>query len=245
MSTAVSGPLWDHHRAVEALEGWKRLVPMEEPRRLAAGTDIFREGQAAHKIFLLAEGLVVLTSDLPTGDESVLGLRFAGQILDLCTSAIKRPYAFSARTMSPCVIYGIDAPSLHERERRDPEVARMVLDLLRYDLYSAAAFIVDLKTLSPEERLHRFLHFVALATGLKPIEGTFQIPMPLRDEQVASLVGVSTRQFKRIKKKMCETGRISMCRSGDLAASRLVTLSIPSLSALMPAPGRSVIVRGI
>jgi CRP/FNR family cyclic AMP-dependent transcriptional regulator len=224
MSAAASRLLWDHRRAVETLEAWKRLVPLEGPRRLDAGIDIFRQGQTAHKIFLLAKGLVVLTSDLPTGDESVLGLRFAGQILDLCTSAMKCPYAFSARTMSPCVVYGIDAPSLHERERRDPEVTRMVLDLLRYDLYSAAAFIVDLKTLPPDERLHRFLHFAILAMGLKPIEGTFQIPMPLRDEQVASLVGVSTRQFKRIKKKMYEAGRISMCRSSDVAASRLVTL---------------------
>jgi CRP-like cAMP-binding protein len=216
MPASTRMPAWNRHRGVEALEKWKRLIPLASPEMYRPGVELFHEGDAAREVFLVEDGFVLLANDLPTGDEAVLDLRFSGQIVDQCTSALETPYPYSARAVTACAVHRIDAASLHARVEQDPQVAGVVFDMLRWDLRSATACIQDLKTRSPKQRLQKFLRYIAHVLGVEPVGRELHVPMPLRDEEIASLLGVSSRQFKRIKKQMQESGQLFMRRSHEL-----------------------------
>jgi CRP-like cAMP-binding protein len=199
---------WDQERARENIAAWEELFGPGSPWHCESGILLFQEGQEPREIFLLTEGLVLLYCDLPDRAESALGLRFPGQVLEQCAHHLHLPYPVSARTLIPSTIYRIAADELRERERQNREISLFFERQLRIDLYNADVFIMELKTSSPVERLDRLLRLLAAGLGCNPKFGVLQVPMPLRDDQLADMLGCSARHLKRIKKQLQQEGRL-------------------------------------
>ncbi len=201
---------WNRKHAKEMVAAWERLLGRGKPLQCEAGTDVFKQGQMAEQVFLLREGIVLLYCDDPNGGEGVLGVRFPGQIIEHCAHALNLPYPVSARTVTPSVIYKIAANELRAREQQNPDICCFLKHHLRVDLYSAAVFIMELKAASRADRLERFLNLMAEVLGCKPERGALHIPMPLRDEHLADMLGCSARHFNRIKRQLHEAGRLEI-----------------------------------
>lgn len=172
-----------------------------------AGLELFQEGSTARDVFLLTEGLILLTYSATQGEnESALGLRFPGQIIEQCAHVLETPYPVSARAILNCQFLRISASELRKRELHDPDVARFFQRTLSSDLFRAALFIVHLKSATPAERLNRLLYILAAIMETPPVSGRLPIHMPLTDQQTAEILGVSARHLKRVKKEMQEQG---------------------------------------
>src|SRR5258708_18243042 len=66
-----SATRWILQNARETVAAWKTLVGGEGgPQHYPAGGEIFRKGQEARDVYLIAEGLILLYCDLPSGHES-------------------------------------------------------------------------------------------------------------------------------------------------------------------------------
>jgi CRP-like cAMP-binding protein len=194
------------------------------PDPYPAGVELFQEGDAAEHVWLIAEGLVLLSRLQSHGDEAVLGLRFRGQIVDQCSHSLNTPHRYSARAISFCRLYRIDARSFRSQESCDPKLAMFVQRMLRIDLRNLGGCVLELKTLSVEQRLCRFLTFLADAQGVGANGGQLRVFVPLRDEELAALVGISPRQLKRVKTNMQERGTLRIVRPHELV------LTLPLLS---------------
>ena len=205
----ISAIDWNRDRALQMLQTWKRILHLTTPTLYAKGARIFREGDFDRHVLLVADGWVLLTCDLPTGDVGVLGLRFIGQFLDHCSCSNGRPHAFSAYSVNGCAVYRVEENSFRTSVFHDPEGSALLQEAVQIDLYNAAVSIMQLKVLSPEERLRKFLKFVASVLGVTSKRESLRIPFALRDDQLAALLGLSCRQFKRIKKHMHDTGQLS------------------------------------
>ena len=171
---------------------------------------IFRQGTAAQDVFLLMSGLVILTCDAGDGSEGVLGLRFPGQVLDYCAHGFGMPYPVSAATIERSILCRVPLAAFATKMQSNIHAANFFERLLRIDLYSAAMFIGDLKTATPSDRFEGFLRFYADATGQASTIGSLGVLVPLRDGQLAELIGLSERHFKRVTRQLQMSGRLQL-----------------------------------
>jgi hypothetical protein len=105
--------------------------------------------------YLLTKGLVILTWDEPNGSEGVFGLRFPGEVIDLCAHGLGQPYAVSARTAGQTRICKVSLDTFN-KAHDTVEAAQFFENILQVELYNAARFIVNLKTATPADRFLRF-----------------------------------------------------------------------------------------
>jgi hypothetical protein len=104
-------------------------------------------------------------------------------------------------------------------ERNNPEVAAFIVRLLLKDLCNAASFITELKGAAPAERFERFLRMLAGVLGGDSKAHTIHISVPLRDEEMADILGFSARHLKRVKRDLRLAGRVGF------KSPHIVTLS--------------------
>ncbi len=208
---------WRKEDSNRAVATWKRLMGLHVvPEPCEARSELFGEGDRANRVWLIADGLVLLFRPLPDGEEAVLGLRFPGQFVDYCSLSLGAPHHYSARTVSFCHLYCLDATGFRNREAGDPEFARFIQRLVYVDLRSLIDCQLELKTQALEDRFCHFLTFLATALGIDAKEQELHICVPLRDEELAGLLGASTRQFKRVKRRLQERGTLRTSRPHEL-----------------------------
>jgi CRP-like cAMP-binding protein len=199
--------MWSKGGAREVITTWTQLFSGACTREIPAGTMLFREGDFARDVFLLVEGLLLLTRSPIPGSEEVLGLRVPGQIVEDCAHALSMPYSVSARAITYVTVARISVGDLQHKRMSNPNVGLLFERAVSQDLYVAAAFISQLKQWSPVERLEGFLRFLASVTDHQHRdEGSYVVRRPLLDEEIASILGISSRQLKRVKKQMYDDG---------------------------------------
>lgn len=200
---------WSKNHALQSLRAWQRVLNLTFPTPYPKGAKLFHQGDRARDVFLLAEGLVLLSCHLPNGDRSILGLRFPGQLLTPYSYAIDAPHPFSAQAIEKCKIYKSGRDDFCARVFHNPEGNALLHEVLQVDLINAAISIIQLKTFSPQERFQGLLHLLAAVRGIVPRRGVLRVPVSLLHEQLAGLLGLSPRQFKRIKRQMRDTGQLT------------------------------------
>ena len=218
--SALRTSQWDRTYAAETVQTWTRLFRSSELVDYARGTTLIRQGQTAHGIFLLTKGLASLSYALPGDEESLLGVRFPGQVLEYCAHTLEIPYPVSARAVTSVKVLRVSADVYRAMERNNPEVAAFVVRLLLKDLCNAASFITELKGTAPAERFERFLRILASVLGEASKARTIHISIPLRDEEMADILGFSARHLKRVKRDLRLAGRVGF------KSPHIVTLSV-------------------
>jgi CRP-like cAMP-binding protein len=113
-----------------AVEARSKLHQISNKRQL------FRQGQAADRLFLLHAGEVVLTSRLP--DSSVLGFRaIPGSLIGLPAVAGNQPYSMTASVKKYSELYSISIATFREIVGNNPRLSSRVLEILAAEVRSA------------------------------------------------------------------------------------------------------------
>ncbi len=130
--------------------------------------------------------------------------------MNICAADPTAPSPVSAVALTACSAYRIKVAQLQEAERNDSSLSEVVQHALRVEVGRRTAALADLLTLSPTERLEKHLWELSKVIGQKTAHDEWRFVLPLRDADFALLIGISLRQFKRIKKGLQQSGHLRL-----------------------------------
>jgi len=212
MATIVCLPApveWNPTEAQAVVREWIRLLGGFQ-QTLSPERVVFCQGDVPQDIFLLSRGLVALKCNVADGREAIVTVRFPGQMLDCCCHELDVPYFASAHVVAESTVIRLSVAELRLQTVHNPDARALVDRLAHIDVYNAATSVVALKTASPACRFERFLRHFAAATGQASDLESTGIVMPLRDPQLAEIIGLSLRHFGRIKRELQVAGCMSV-----------------------------------
>jgi serine phosphatase RsbU (regulator of sigma subunit) len=103
------------------------LAAVTVMRDYPAGALICREGELEHVFYIIQEGQVAITQQLPGGEERRLGVQGPGSFFGEIALLENRPRSASVRTLVDCRLLEITEEDFDQMIRRSPEAALTVL----------------------------------------------------------------------------------------------------------------------
>ena len=112
---------------------WQGLHAMGKPRRAAAGTVLFREGEPVRGLFLLASGAVRLSLG-KNGRSITYRVARPQYILGLPATLLHRPYSLTAEVIEDAEFHFVDSRDAMEYLREHADVCMHVLEFLSQEM---------------------------------------------------------------------------------------------------------------
>ncbi len=105
----------------------RELAMMADEVSVAAGTIMYREGDKADRLYVLADGEVDIQYTLGSGELRTVDTIVPGELL--MWSALVEPYKSTAvvTARQDCKLYALDATKLHALRDKDHELANHLL----------------------------------------------------------------------------------------------------------------------
>ncbi|MWJ28838.1 helix-turn-helix domain-containing protein [Halomonas sp. ZH2S] len=201
----------------------KILAALEEnPVEIARGTSLWQEGEDADEFYTLSQGWAYSYRYLENGARQILEVYLPGEILGL------QEFAFTERLEGLAMIEdGIICPFPHQR----------MLELFNESLTLTAVMfaiasrqqallserLVSISRRSARQRLAHFLHEIFLRQRQTDPRGGSKMRLPLTQEQLGDLLGMSPVHVSRT---------FSVLNEAKLAYRNRHHVTIPDLKAL-------------
>lgn len=161
-------------------------------RRLEYGKGEFviRPGGEPQGVFFIAEGLVKAYDITKYGEENLLIMRKAGEVIGLTWAITGENRGIIYATLAPSVLFLITREEFTEFLRQNPLATLPLLDMMT-DMYRAhSQRIMTLEYRTVRERLVSFLLGAAARFGKHEGE-TIVIAAPLRHQDIASSISAT------------------------------------------------------
>ena len=206
---------WSQTEAIRVLDLWKRRLKLPDYRHYRRGSELFVSGTSHDAAYLIVQGIVALYYPLTSGQETLFLLAYPGELVN--SSALDTSYpetpSPTGSAVTNCIVYRIDARLMEAAERDDSEIVKMFNRALQKSINKRTQKLIELKTLPPAERLRRNLCELAQVLGFDVTGKPVRVWLPLKDAELAMLLGLSERQFKRVKKSFQEDGKVRVDNS--------------------------------
>ena len=183
------------------------LAPLCELTAFDKGATIFREGDAADRIYFLFLGRVKIVKSGPERD-LILEILGPGEPVGAVAAFERRPFPASAVAIEPSGLISIPETAFFQLIEKRPAITRALLAGLTLRLMSLNRRLADM-TGSVEYRTARLFATLAARLGQARDEGVF-VPLPLSRQEIADLVGTTVETAIRVmsrwhKEKLVET----------------------------------------
>jgi CRP-like cAMP-binding protein len=188
------------------------LLSLGTLQTYGAGTEVFSAGWPNQDFFVLTSGIVGLSYALENGDEVLFLLNYPGHLISSFMHDLSKASPVSAVAMTRCFAYRVPVARLHEAVLRDPTIGIQFEQMLMTQVSLRTAALAGSLALSPVVRLRRQINELRDVIGKGLPEGETAITLPIKDEHLASLSGVSLRQFSRVKKALGKLGIMRFSR---------------------------------
>jgi CRP/FNR family transcriptional regulator, cyclic AMP receptor protein len=207
--------------AVLADEDRRELLRLARRRRFARGEVIFHEGDPGDTLHLLAQGHVAVRAATPLGDIAMLRVLRPGEFFGELAVVSPGPRNATVVALDRVETLGIAKQQLDELRSRRPAVDAVVTEALANEIRRLAAALTEALYLPSEKRLLRRLVDLVALFGTDTNPATV---IPLTQDELAQLAGVTRPTANRILKKAEEDGtmRISRGRVEILDSEALV-----------------------
>lgn len=190
------------------MANWELLAEGQRPRRYRAGQMIYLQGTHPDCFYLLSSGAVRSFISTPTGEERVLTVHRAGDLMGEASFFDGCPRVTSAMALEDCLILSVDRGQLDRAFQRHPELALPMLQYLARTVRMLSDH-VEASSLPAQQRVARWL--LGQPTGE---DGTIRAT----HEGIGQAVGLSRVTVSRVL--------------GELAAQGLVGLGYRSVTIL-------------
>ena len=177
-----------------------RIAIIEEflPRRI-----VCREGSSAQSVFIVAEGVVTLFRDLPSGRRRVLAFLFADDAFGLAQTG---QYVYSVQTITHVKLYRLRLATLTAALRRDGDLASQFLCKAMHELRGALRHNV---ILARRDAVGRAAMFLLMLEQNAPARGDSRIELPMSRADVANYLGLSQEAVSRALTSLERSGVIA------------------------------------
>lgn len=210
LSRAVILP-WSKDRARATIAEWHHNSLLTAPEYYPAGASIFQPGSGRRSLFLLDQGLVALerTEQRLQTRSAMFALCLPGQMFGRSSSVDEIAIPYSAIALTPCVIYAVSSHKLMHALTKGGNAGLFVIHQYAQNLLSAVIHVREVSTRNTRERFEQLLLDLALVLR-RTLTGS--IRLPLKDKDIASLLGISPEQLSVIKRQMASDNVICCSR---------------------------------
>jgi CRP-like cAMP-binding protein len=175
------------------------------------GDTIYRAGEPASALFVVAAGNVKLLRHTPAGQDVLLDLLAPGELFGSLTVLGDAEYRESAQAHTMCCALGITAADFQTVLRRYPPVALAVLDVVSTRLQAAQDQISGLSAAPAEARVAATLLRLGAKLGQEH-DGQLLIQLPLARQDLAAMSGTTTETTSRILSQLRAAGIVASGR---------------------------------
>lgn len=160
------------------------------------GDFLIRPGSSPSGVFYISSGLVKAYDITRYGDENLLIIRKAGELLGLTWAITGRERNIIYAALAPTTVFRIDRDIFRQHLQDNPQAALPLLDMLvdMYRLHSER--IMNLEYRSVRERLVSFLLTTSKRFGRETEHGLL-IDVPLRHQDIASSISATRETTSR------------------------------------------------
>lgn len=165
---------------------------------------IFSEGEKAHSLYSVEEGMVRICRHLENGDRQILAFLWPGDIFGLVDDG---HYVNSATTLSAARLHRFPLAKLETLLLRNPQLQLHLLVKVNHDLRAAQRQIIVLGQHDIYRRLASFLvEMQQHVVFLQPDSNQLRLPMTQMD--IADYLGTTAETVSRLFQKMEREGII-------------------------------------
>lgn len=180
-------------------------------RRVERGRALFREGDRATTLYVLAEGRVKIVQSTPEGEQVVLRIAGPGATIALVAALEGAAYPASAEAVVDCRALGLDGRTLARLIERRPRLATNALRFVLEQLHEMQDRFREMATERVERRLARAVMRLAAQSGRRE-GGVVEIDFPVTREDLAQMAGTTLFSASRIlrawaRRRILRTGR--------------------------------------
>lgn len=163
---------------------------------------VFRRGDPANGLYIVAVGSIKLSIPSSGGHEKVIELFNTGQAFGEAVMFLDKPYMVHAQALEDSLLIWIDKQDINAAIDRDPSFARRMLAGLSLRLH---ALVQDIETVNLQNALQRVVGYLLN----QPREGQ-QTRFPVSKNIVASKLGLTPETLSRLLNQLSCAGLISV-----------------------------------
>ena len=178
---------------------WDLLGEGRPPKQYSAGQLIYLQGTQPECFYYLKEGEARSFISLDSGEERILTVHRAGDLMGEASFFDNCPRVSSAVAVSACLVFSVDRPQLDAVFLRHPELALPMLQYLARTVRLLSAHVDGMSFLSADRRIARYL------LSLPPRQGSLHCT----HEEIGEAVGVSRVTVSRVLSQWSRQGLVS------------------------------------
>lgn len=202
----ASGKSWNKSLTefVHVLESVKSIVNLPKHAKL------LEEGQMPEGIFVLLRGSVKQFVSLKGGKTLILRVVQSGEVLGLSATMSSRPAEYTAETLSPTQFLYVPRKDFLALLEEHPEICISVVEVLSHQLREAVNMIHYSSGSQPAvEKLADLLDLWVAESGQTTERGV-ELKLPLTQEEIGQMIGVSRETVSRLLAEFEEQGILEL-----------------------------------
>ena len=166
-----------------------RLAALATNRRIHRGDVVFREGEPAAELFIVASGRIALANKSSDGRESVVALVEAGDLFGEMPLFDGEGRSAEARALSTSEVVAVPYEPIRELYDAQPQLLWHVVEMLAGRLRNTNAALADSVFLDVTGRTAKRL--------LELAGGANEFLLPVTQEELAGMVGASRERVNK------------------------------------------------
>ncbi len=183
-----------------------RLLPYA-PRRLGPGEYVFREGEHANACPLLISGFAYRHKFAADGGRQIVAIKMPGDALDL-QSLFLRVADHNLQTLTVADLAIVPLRALEELVKARPAIARALLVDILIEASIGREWLLNIGRRNALSRLAHFLCELFYRLHLTMAEPAERVEVPITQEQLADLLGLTPVHINRTLKTLEKIGGI-------------------------------------
>ncbi|HEU5121897.1 MAG TPA: Crp/Fnr family transcriptional regulator [Candidatus Saccharimonadales bacterium] len=188
---------------MESLRSFYRLYPV---RKVGKGQIILHQNDIPQKIYAIKSGVIKITNLTSSGEEKLISFKITDDILPICWAfSITNRSLFYYQTYTDCEFYLVDKEDFSQQAANDMSFAQ---GLLRRQVSAFVGNQLQVDALSKSRAIFKLLYifrFLCLSYGKPLQEGFTKIQVPLTQQEIANLTGLTREtaalELNKIKNK--------------------------------------------
>lgn len=190
----------------QTIEAMKKACTSFTTVEYSPKTAVLTQGRLADTVFWIASGLVKLTHVDSSGKEIIVGIRRSGWVLGVAAAILHQPEPTGAETLTHCQLRQIPAGSIRDFINSQSMFCRYLHELQAQEVQDHLLNVVELASHSTEYRLARLLSELPLSTELSSSSAQPNSQIPLKQWEIAALLGVTPEHLCRVIRRLERQG---------------------------------------
>jgi len=170
------------------------LLAVAHTQRVAARSEVFRQGDRGTQVFVILSGCVKVVA-AAGGDDVVLGILGPGEIFGELALLAGGERTATLEAIEPSELLAIDRRDFLPILRARPDVAIKLLEVLAERMRRVDHLVQDMRLALPSRLARKLLDLCD--THGKPTESGVRIALPLSQRELGDLIGATRESINR------------------------------------------------